>query len=44
MEEATGPVATAAPPPPPTLAGEAKEDSYTERLLKAKKKAWDEKK
>ncbi|MBN2022989.1 MAG: VWA domain-containing protein [Pirellulales bacterium] len=42
VEELAGPQPAARPKPPPTAAPEpAQEESYTERLLKAKKKVWD---
>jgi hypothetical protein len=46
LEEIEEPISPKAPKPAtPSLAGEEKEDeSYTERLLRAKKKAWDERK
>jgi len=44
LEEAAKPDATAPKPPAPPMAGEpqSEEESYTERLLKAKKKVWED--
>ena len=47
LEELHGPTAPSKPKPPqPSIAPEkpSDEESYTERLLKAKKKVWEEKK